>query len=502
MIEKLYAGASMCVIRCLSVQVRGGWCDPDASGMHRLDYPPGVASVSRRGEKWRVLWRLGGTRDGKQQSWAYHSEDKALHAKRIAEAHRHRITAGEVAAAVEGRPWEPNKPIAAQTPTVKEWAATWLDSRTQIGDGTRVDYRRKLDRVILPAIGHLHLHEVEGSHVAAIVTGLQARVAAATVDRHFAVLRSMFLYAVRDRKLDDNPVARIRYQTGKTANADEDEANRTRLAMWELDLIVANAKPADQPLIEFLAATGCRWGEATAVTVGAVDLAAGTVRIYRAWTFDREGGWTIGPTKGRNRRTLPLPAWLIELLRPLVKGRKRDDLLFPAPDGGRLDNGNFIERRWDPAIVAAMRCPIHPPSPRGTRVVRAKGEVRTCGSYGGLNSKGGLCGRRAARGWNRCHSHAGPVPGAVSTCDCRRLTRRPTPHDLRHSHVEWMRVDGIPMSAISRQVGHRTEKVTDVVYSGSDVDPRIAVRYDALRRSVRGEGLAGAPNGGGGGEAE
>jgi integrase len=56
---------------------------------------------------------------------------------------------------------------------------------------------------------------------------------------------------------------------------------------------------------------GLRRGEMRALRVCDVDLAAGLIRVERSWD-DKQGA---GETKGRNKRRVPIPSLLRQLLR-------------------------------------------------------------------------------------------------------------------------------------------------------------------------------------------
>src|SRR5690606_19833070 len=58
--------------------------------------------------------------------------------------------------------------------------------------------------------------------------------------------------------------------------------------------------PFWQPLVEFLFSTGLRWGEATALQVGDVDLEQATANVVRAWKRGRVLGV---PKSSKSRRT-------------------------------------------------------------------------------------------------------------------------------------------------------------------------------------------------------
>ena len=69
-----------------------------------------------------------------------------------------------------------------------------------------------------------------------------------------------------------------------------------------------------RPLVEFLVASGARWGEVTALRPIDVDRATGTVRITRAWK-PIAGGYELGPPKTRKSiRTMNVPATVLDKL--------------------------------------------------------------------------------------------------------------------------------------------------------------------------------------------
>lgn len=55
-----------------------------------------------------------------------------------------------------------------------------------------------------------------------------------------------------------------------------------------------------------------------------------------------------------------------------------------------------------------------------------------------------------------------------------------TPHDLRHTHVAWLIAGGVPMSAISRRLGHMSMAFTDDQYGHllDEVDERLVASLD------------------------
>jgi len=404
-----------------------------------------MAAIDSRSGSWRVRWRYGGTRSGAWQTSTWADETLAIQCKKLSEAHNHEVTAEAVEAIILGTPSVQEQ---SDLMTVEEWAEKWLSSRTRISPGQRDRYRSQLQRVILPAIGHIPLDRVTGMDVVGVLQAIRdAGLSDATATRYYSLMHSLFGAAVREKIIDDNPAARTDWVRGLIADDDtrDDGDDHVYLSPAEYQMIRANMAPDALPLLELLAGTGVRWGEATAVKVGAValDESPALIRVHRAWKMnDRakvaegEDRWYLGATKGRTRRTLTIAPSLAGLLRPLVEtlgpvvvGREEEELLVTAPEGGRVIYSNWRNRRWLPALAAAARCPTHPP-------LLADGTADQ-----------GLL--------------------AVSACDCRtRLRQWPTIHDLRHSHAAWLIAAGQPIAAVSRRLGHRTTEITELIYAG------------------------------------
>ena len=97
----------------------------------------------------------------------------------------------------------------------------------------------------------------------------------------------------------------------------------------------------------FSVGTGVRPEEALALDWQHVDLDAKAVAIHRAFAKGRLKTYS---KTARSRRRVPLRAKVVEAIEQLPK---REGILFPAPNGGRIDINNWRSREWAPAFKAA-----------------------------------------------------------------------------------------------------------------------------------------------------
>lgn len=100
----------------------------------------------------------------------------------------------------------------------------------------------------------------------------------------------------------------------------------------------------------FLALTGVRFGEAAALTVGALDRKTHSARIHTAW---KQSGKKGAPKSKKSRRTIAVPEAVFAALEPLVAGKSPGDPVFLSTRGYRVRSGNFYNNVWEPAREAA-----------------------------------------------------------------------------------------------------------------------------------------------------
>jgi integrase len=269
----------------------------------------GSLSVSRPGERRRRVYVYGAT------------QAEAL---------------GKLAAAreelAEGRP------PARESATVAEWMAWWLvhivARQKRRKPSTVANYRRWVDRWIVPVIGAVRLVDLTAEHVDLVLEhAAEGGLSARSVRHVHAVLRNALNSAKRRRRLrGDVNVAELveelpHVRRGKVAVLSRVEARRL------LD------RAAGDRLYALYAAAlgvGLRRGEAVAMHWCDVDLDAATVQVrHSVGRVTGHGLVYDGPKSDRSERPVALPAVAVDALRE----HRRRQLEERLRAGGRWDGG-------------------------------------------------------------------------------------------------------------------------------------------------------------------
>lgn len=355
----------------------------------RQDMLDGMASLRVRQRKdgssyTAVLYAL----DGKQSSSSFNDHAEAVAFQQLANRVGP-VTALEV--------WRARQPTD-DGHTVASWCAYHIDHLTGVNPATRTKYRSYVANDIAPSrIGPLPLSALTNHDVAAWLNSLPG--SAKTAANKHGFMAGALNAAVRAKRLLANPC------DGNRMRRDA-PSEMVFLTDEEFALLHSCVSEHWQPLVEFLVASGARFGEATALKPGDINLAAGTVDIRRAWRYVVGEGFQLGPPKTRRSiRTIDVAAVTLAKLdlsgewvfTNSGKGQRGDD--------GPVRGPNFHTNVWVPALD------------------RAK-------------NKG--------------------------------LTKRPRPHDLRHSNASWLIQAGVPLTVIQRHLGHESIQTTSDRYGHLD----------------------------------
>lgn len=298
--------------------------------------------------------------------------------------------------------------------TVAAIAAPWLAGREHVMKAS--SYRSLLSAWqthVEPKWGARRLGSVKYSEVETWVAELTRDRSATTVLRAYGVLAAILDVAVKDKRISRN-VARGVTLPRKVAKS------KPYLTHRQVDaLAMASAHPT---LVTFLAYTGLRWGEATALRLRHVDTLRRRVAVEENAVMV---GTVIhvGTPKTHETRSVPYPAFLTLSIAQLCEGKGRDDLLF---GDGRLHMR--LPNSRDGWFAAAVR-----------RAVEADSEIP-----------------------------------------------RVTPHDLRHTAASLAISSGANVKAVQRMLGHASASMTLDTYADlfdDDLDG-VAVSLDEARRTA------------------
>ncbi|ANW63971.1 integrase [Mycobacterium sp. djl-10] len=344
-----------------------------------------------------------------------------------AEAEEFRTAVNTIGAEKAMKAWGIGQTIRAakrsSSLTVHQWLTQYIKTRTGVVKSTIYDYESYLRNDIDEPIGAVPIDLLTRDDVAAWVQGLADRgLSGKTIANRHGFLSAGLNAAVEKGLLESNPAARTRLPAGETTEM-------VFLDHDEYELMRSGFTKYWWPMLDFMVASGARFGELTALRPGDVNRKRGTVHIGRAWhrTYD-DTGYELGGTKTkRSNRTINVDT---DVLGELDYSA---EWLFVNTRGNPVRGTSFRNNVWYPSIARA----------------KAKG-----------------------------------------------LTKKPRPHDMRHTCASWLIADGQPLPVIQQHLGHESIKTTIDRYGHLDrksAAAAAAVFGKALRRPVgEGAGLSSA----------
>lgn len=232
-------------------------------------------------------------------------------------------------------------------PFLTRWSTDGL-AAASIKATTRDNYETVTRTHLVPTLGHLRLDRLAPSDVERLLASKrQQGLSDSTIRLIYTVLRRALDYAVRDGLVRRNIAAAVDRPT---------VGHREALVLTPEQaqaLLVAARGHRLYALYAVAMAVGLRRGEALALSWSDVDLDAGTLRVSRTLSRTSAGLTFTEPKTSRSRRTIPLPAALVDELRAhrtrqlterLAAGSlwRDHDLVFPSLTGTPLDPRNAL----------------------------------------------------------------------------------------------------------------------------------------------------------------
>jgi len=275
--------------------------------------------------RWRVRYR---TPDQRQRSRTF---DRRRDAEDFEAELRGRMRRGEFVDPQRGR-----------MTLLSLWEEYERTSLTHLRKTTQQNYRVAMQHA-LKQFQQWPICKIEHGDVADWITSLSKTKGPETVRYAHRVLCLVLEYGVANRRLAHNvargvdlparPPARERILT-----ADEVDALADKLGEHG-DIVLC------------MAYLGLRWSEAAGLRTRHIDLTRNRVRIVERAT-EVAGHMDVDvPKSDTSARDVGIPAFLRDILKARIEGRRPNDLVFPAPEGGHLRNGNWRGRSgWEEAI--------------------------------------------------------------------------------------------------------------------------------------------------------
>ncbi|NUK22021.1 tyrosine-type recombinase/integrase [Streptomyces lunaelactis] len=405
-----------------------------------------MATIRKRERKdgsatYQVRWLQGG-RGGTWESEPFGDEDSAEQFKKLVDAHGQQWPHGWI----KGRGFVEPDTHPGDVP-IADYATRYIDRLTGIEERTREDYHREV-RLHFSVLKHTG---PSGQQQPATICNLtqddvtdwvRAEEAGERdpddaekwkrrpADPKSVANRHGLLFCIVQAAMDADPQLRTANCCKRTKLPRVDNHVQEEMTFLEREeyrrIAVEMTDPDARDLADWLVGTGMRWGEATALKVSDLNLTGErpSASIQRAWKKAKKGArggaFYLGPPKTQKaRRLLRLSPVQVDMARRLVTGLKPDDYVFRAAMGGAWRHANFYNRKWLPAVKAAVE---------------------------------------------------------------KGLPKRPRLHDLRHTHVAWLIAARIPLPAIQNRLGHESIQTTVDRYGHlvQGLDDDIATAVEAV----------------------
>lgn len=236
--------------------------------------------------------------------------------------------------------------------TFRAYTNTWLPERAatkSLAPRTVAEYRRYLDKYILPAIGDIKLADVTTATVRAFVVSLGSDSPGSNFNV-CALLKSIMATATEDDLVPRNPCAKLNLKKQERSIAEP-------ATLAELKIIKAALPERLRLMVDLAAWCALRFGEVAELRRGDIDLAAGAIKVRRAvqWV---DGQKIIKAPKADSSGVVHFPPHLKDAIKAHLKDHAqwgKDGLLFPTQNGVQYRPETFHHAHWRKARAAAER---------------------------------------------------------------------------------------------------------------------------------------------------
>src|SRR5215813_7797134 len=292
--------------------------------------------------------------------------------------------------------------------TVREIAEDWYQKKVGAGTYRRaslIDYHNHVENYIKPQLGNWKVHDIDVEKVEKAAAEWGKKVSPKMVNKVLTTLTAILALAKRYKLIKDNPAKEAERLKIATENEDDIEVTPDKVyAKAEIKKLIEATEPESRERLMLMvpALTGLRIGEVLGLTWPAVDLKAGKLEV-RFNLADSDAG-----------RPLMLQP-------PKTKSSRRT---VPIPP-------ELIRE----LKIWKLKCPK---SERDLVFATEEGKPYH---------------RNAA---------SKALDQAIAKAE---ITKRLTPHGLRHTFASLLLADGVPVPEVSALLGHKDSYVTWKVYA-------------------------------------
>ena len=316
---------------------------------------------------------------------------------------------------------------------VEEWLAVMRPPA--VARKTFENYESRLRSYVLPNIGDLKLGGIRAMHIRRLYAKLEKAGLSGTsrYDVH-RTLRRIFSAAIFDGLIHPSADPMRRGPGGVIAPAsDTPEVVPLTEAEQDLLLKMITGTTVYVPAVVLLAA-GLRRQEVLALKWDAVDLEDGTVSVVAAVEQVGKHVALKTPKSKRSRRTVPIPANVVAVLKAHKAELARVRLQFPG--------------QWEGHGLVFPSLTYHGAD-------APMGRIWTPNAFNHAWRKALTAGNKAAKEkW----VEAGGDPEAYEPLECH-------PHQLRHTCATGLLMRGRHVEEVSRWLGHANSAITAKVYT-------------------------------------
>ena len=226
---------------------------------------------------------------------------------------------------------------------LNDFVSVWETSRVGASERTVQRYKVLLRNQILPTLGATPIRKISRNDVKSWAHDLIANGhTVSNTEKAVALLRQMMNVAIELDLLGRNPVGKIELPRLMT---------KEQKALSLEQLISLSDEISDfKSLVLVLGLMGLRIGEARALKIEDVDFESSVVHVRRSFTLDAKYRRIEGSTKTKQKRTVPMPAPVAELLEVELAGRTKSSWVFEGSKGDALNDGWFRKNRFAPAV--------------------------------------------------------------------------------------------------------------------------------------------------------